>query len=118
MHITGRWLCGLLVVGVAASAFATNLRDSYRTMNFHAGAREGAAAVLADPQSTELRAWYIANLSRVDAEAAIRAARLLRYAHPDNAWSWFAMTAAQLRDDTEHEQAAESAEKMIALYKG
>ncbi len=117
MHVN-RWLCGLAVVAVAASASAASLRDSYRTMNFHAGAREGAVAVLADPQSTELRAWYIANLSRVDDDAAMRAARMLRFAHPDDAWSWFAMTAAQLQNEAEHEHAAESAEKMIALYKG
>lgn len=48
----------------------------------------------------------------------MRAAHLLRFARPDDAWSWFAMTAAQLRNDAEHEHAAESAEKMIALYKG
>lgn len=108
----------LAAVCVAAFAEAATLRDSFRTMNFHAGTRDGAAAVLAEPQSTELRAWYIANLSRVDAEAAMTAARLLRYAHPDDAWSWFAMTAAQLQSDTEHEHAVDSAEKMIALYKG
>jgi thiol-disulfide isomerase/thioredoxin/Tfp pilus assembly protein PilF len=118
MDIGKRWLFGLAVVAVAASASAATLRDSYRSMDFHTGARDGAAAVLANPQSTELRAWYIANLSRVDAEAAMRAARMLRYAHPDDAWSWFAMTAAQLRSDDEHEQAPDSAEKMIALYKG
>jgi tetratricopeptide (TPR) repeat protein/thiol-disulfide isomerase/thioredoxin len=114
----------LLAVLLPVAAQATEaeaiarLRGLYRLADEHAVAREGLPLILQYPASTELRAWYIAGLARSDSETGSEMARQLRYAHPDDPWSWFAMTIAQLHSLDEYHLAPKSGEKMLSLYKG
>jgi tetratricopeptide (TPR) repeat protein len=114
----------LLSVLLPVAAHATEaeaiarLRGLYRLADPHAVAREGLPLILQYPASTELRAWYIAGLAHSDSEKGSEMARQLRYAHPNDPWSWFAMTIAQLESLDEYHLAPKSGEKMLSLYKG
>src|SRR3977135_798991 len=96
---------------ISEARAVTRLRDLYRQVDMEQGAREGRALVVQFPASTELRAWYVANLAKTDATLALRLARDLRYAHPSDSWSWFALTLAQLENEDEENRALESAQK-------
>jgi thiol-disulfide isomerase/thioredoxin len=104
--------------GSAESAAIANLRNRYRRMEYSRGVDEGKPLIVQFPASTELRAWYVSNLAHVDSHSAVRMARDLRYAHPDDAWSWFADANAHLYNDNDDDEARHSSEKMLSLYKG
>ena len=53
------------------------------------------------PTDLEARAWYINSLERVDRLEAMRLAEEMRAAHPESAWSWFAL-AHVYQDDLDH----------------
>jgi thiol-disulfide isomerase/thioredoxin/tetratricopeptide (TPR) repeat protein len=94
------------------------LRELWRLADENAIQREGLPLIVRYPASTELRAWYIAGLSRHDTEKGSEMARQLRYAHPNDPWSWLALSIAQLNSLDESHHAPKSGEKMLALYKG
>lgn len=95
------------------------LRGLYRLVDEEAIVREGLPLILRYPASTELRAWYIAGLGASEPEKATIMARELRYARPDDPWSWVAMSVAQLADyDDSYYEAPKTSARMLELYKG
>jgi thiol-disulfide isomerase/thioredoxin/tetratricopeptide (TPR) repeat protein len=94
------------------------LRSLYRQLDERQIIREGRDLIHRYPGSTELRAWYIAGLAQVDYDDALQMAKHLRYAHPKDPWSWFALAVAQLYSTEEDHLAAKTSETMVSMYTG
>src|SRR5258708_838686 len=100
------------------AAGIAKLRARYQKLEYSRGAEEGRDLVARFPASTELRAWYVGNLAPIDRPAADRMARALRYAHPQDSWSWFAVAVSELYSEREAVDARHASETMLARYKG
>jgi thiol-disulfide isomerase/thioredoxin len=93
--------------------------ELFRNSDQDGARRELHELVVRHPSSTELRALYVNLLSRREPERAHELARQLRYARPDDPWSWYAVASAGLLEpSTEHlAEGLEALEKMTALAK-
>jgi len=78
---------------LAALLLIATLRQVFDAYDFSAGLCSKDTPVCA-PADPEQRAWYIANLLHVDNPAGEKLAEEMRAAHPENAWSWFAIAQA------------------------
>jgi tetratricopeptide (TPR) repeat protein len=93
--------------------------ELFRNSDQEGARRELHELVVRHPSSTELRALYVNLLSRREPQRAHELARQLRYARPDDPWTWYAVASAGLLEpSTEHlAEGLEALEKMTALAK-
>lgn len=80
---------------LATLLLLATFHQAYNAYDFATAARAGAPADLQE------RAWYIANVLRVDSMEGIRLAEEMRATHPESPWSWMALAYAY-QDDLDH----------------
>ena len=100
----------------AADAGAARLRALFFQRDYETGAIEGAKLVVAAPNRSDLKAWYVLNLARADQDdEAVRLAQQMTADAPEDGWAWLALAAALNYQGSKAAEAADAAAKAVAL---
>src|SRR5688572_14884812 len=78
----------------AADADAARLRGLFFQRDFESAVIEGGKLVASAQPRDEIKAWYVINLARIDADQAVDRAKQMVDAAPQNGWAWLAHAAA------------------------
>lgn len=94
---------------------AARLRTLYAERDFEYGYKLGQNLSARFPENVELQAWFILNMARNEMSAqAVKTAKTLVENNKQNAWAWFALAHAEIRDLKSREAFA-AAEKALEL---
>lgn len=96
-------------------AAIAKLRELYAGRDFEGGYRLGRKLVKQFPENTELNAWFLVNMARNEmSKEAVEAAKMLVENNKENAWAWFALANAHIRN-SQTKEAIPAAEKALKL---
>lgn len=105
-----------MAVQSAAQSANARLRSLFYQRDFETGAIEGSKLVAANPNSTNLKAWYVLNLVRSGQERnGIALAEEMTKKTPQDAWSWFALAGALNYAQVRADEALSAGEKALKL---
>ena len=91
------------------------LRGFYSSRDFEGGYELGRKLVKQFPKNTELNAWFVTNMARNElSKEAVEAAKKLVENNKENAWAWFALAHAYIRN-SQTKEATPAAEKALKL---
>lgn len=100
---------------VDAPAAVIELRRLYKMRDFEGGYERGKTLVAQFPENMELKAWFVLNMARNEmSEEAVKVAEKLIEKDKENAWAWFALANAYLRN-SQNKEAAPAVEKALKL---
>src|SRR5687768_11791766 len=99
----------------APDADAARLRALFFQRDFESAVIEGGRLAASAQAPDELKAWYVINLARVDADQAVLRAKQMVDAAPQNGWAWLAHAAAIHYKSGRTPDAIAAAEKALAL---
>lgn len=94
---------------------AARLRALFFQRDFESAVIEGGKLVAAAQTRDEIKAWYVINLARVDADQAVERAKQMVDVAPQNGWAWLAHAAAIHYKGGRTPEAIAAAEKALAL---
>lgn len=98
-----------------SNAAAEQLRALYLARDYESGYERGREYAARFPENVRLRAWFILNEARNEMSAeAVKDAESLVETNRENAWAWFALAHALIRDSQSAEAGA-AAEKAVSL---
>ncbi|MDQ6786899.1 MAG: hypothetical protein M3033_08840 [Acidobacteriota bacterium] len=82
-----------------AQSAVAELRELYKLRDFESGYETGRKLIEQFPDNTELQAWFISNMARNEmSKDAVEAAKKLVENNPENAWAWFVLAHAYVRN--------------------
>lgn len=91
------------------------LREFYFKRDYEGGYELGRKFAAQFPENVELRAWFVANMARNEASrGAVQEAEKLSENYKENAWAWFALAHAHIRN-SQPKEAVSAAEKTLEL---
>ncbi|MCI0488312.1 MAG: redoxin domain-containing protein [Blastocatellia bacterium] len=95
---------------------AEKLRAMHFNQDFEGGYLEGRKLSAQFPDSEEVRAWFVLNMSRNNmADEAVETAEKMSISKPDSFWSWFALASALNRHDSRGKESLAASEKALSL---